>query len=438
MAQVAGSIITRWSKLQYAVAFETWEASTSHHKSTQRKLKKGLYRWWFKSLATALQSWIAYTCHNVVLKVTSRRIMGRWRCGRESDFFHLWLQQSETSRNHNEAQFVNLELTGVSYQMVLFGQNDATMDPEDFRKSVHADIVQAVAHMFPNNEQAAAQVSVTKPNLTNFAVEIQYLQPQEVGRPSAVQVAKEVSEQVDNAFSRLRLRGKCTSSVAEHVQVCKLYATMPRHQCHLLSTVLVAWGAIVDTFALTNLAVANERAKERSGGDEKVNKEIVRHQEIAETEASRRMEMCKKTVDRMFHIQLAMAFDALGESIQRMKERRANAKRLIYRMLHTQVAAAFDCFCEAIDQLVAHRESVQRTISRWKKPMVQVCFDRWLDFVDISREQKHVEALDLAKEKFADQAEVRFLEREYMCCACVRKSTNATERGLGVCSKLDE
>ena len=86
--------------------------------------------------------------------------------------------------------------------------------------------------------------------------------------------------------------------------------------------------------------------------------EIARQQELANKESERRLATCKKTVHRMFHIQLAMAFDSFVESVLRMRERRASAKRVIFRMLHTQLAAAFDCFLEAVEQLVAHRQKV--------------------------------------------------------------------------------
>ena len=667
LVHVASSIVQRWSNLHASVAFETWEASTTHQKSIERKLKKGLARWWFRSLSGAFGAWVGYHRHAKVLAVTARRIIGRWRCGRQAESFWLWLEHANMDLRHREALTVKLGVKSVCCRISLACKDPKAStwtDAGAFQGGVFDDIVQAVAHMYTSNQEAASQVLVRRGDVSSLTAEVEYFTSQEEGRPSAQDLADEVSAQVQNAFSRLRLRGKWTSGAEEHVHVRRTFSTLPRHVYHLLSNALRAWNLAAESSVRTSAEqdshkavdeikqrlkqqaertisrmlhiqlagafdsyhdrvvetrrkretcrrvilrmqhmslagafdmfsgtveqlrahrtmlqkvvsrwrkpslqvgfdmwlgylevlksesmetareelsklLSEELAKEKSVGDERVEREvqkrmqmckraimrmfliataqafdsfqervqdtkqkrsmcqrvvkrmlhkqlaaafdlfvetigqrqahrhlvskmlgkwrapamsnalwawmaymeeaahekklealqqareiferdgglaeIKRQQELANREAERRIATCKKTVHRMFHIQLAIAFDSFVESVLRMRERRTSAKRVIFRMLHTQLAAAFDCFCEAVDQLVSHRQKVQHIISRWKKPALQVCFERWLDFMDAAVEEARQHGMETAQRKLADQAEVGVMCIESTC-----------------------
>jgi len=68
----------------------------------------------------------------------------------------------------------------------------------------------------------------------------------------------------------------------------------------------------------------------------------IKHQKsLVENECQRRMDMCRKTVQRMFHIQLATAFDSFRDRILQVRAKKVTAKRIIQRMLHTQLAGCF-------------------------------------------------------------------------------------------------
>jgi hypothetical protein len=107
-----------------------------------------------------------------------------------------------------------------------------------------------------------------------------------------------------------------------------------------------------------------------------------RSQTMATQEAHRRVEICARTIKRMFHIQLAIAFDGYRDRVAEVQEKRLSCQRIINRMLHTHLAAAFDGFCEAVKQLEAHRRTVAKARSRWQHPVLPKMFDQWVDFVD--------------------------------------------------------
>jgi hypothetical protein len=130
-----------------------------------------------------------------------------------------------------------------------------------------------------------------------------------------------------------------------------------------------------------------------------------RSQMMATQEAHRRVEICGRTIKRMFHIQLANAFDAYRDRVAEVQEKRITCQRIIYRMLHTHLAAAFDGFCEAVEQLVAHRRTVAKALSRWQHPVLPKMFDQWVDVVDQVKIHAMLEGHQEAKLALAQEAE---------------------------------
>ena len=549
LVHVAASIVQRWSNLHASVAFDTWEASTSHQKSIEGKLKKSLARWLFRSLSGALEAWVGYHRHAKVLAVTARRIIGRWRCGRQAERWGMWIEHANMALRHREALTVKLGVKSVCCRISLTCKDPKASTRTDggaFQGGVLDDIVQAVAHMYTSNQEAAAQVVVRRADVSSLTAEVEYFTSQEAGRPSAQDLADEVSAQVQNAFSRLRLRGKWTSGAEEHVHVRRTSSTLPRHVYHLLSNALWAWNLTAEssvrtsaeqephkavdkikqrlkqqaqrivhrlqrsqvagafdsyrervvetrrkretcrrvTLRIQHLALARafemfsgtvvqlrahramvqkavsrwrkpslqvgfdmwleyldvlkaesmetarqelskqlseERAKEKSVGDERVEREV-----------QKRMQTCKRAIMRMFLIAKAQAFDSFQERVQDTKQKRSMCQRIVKRILHSQLAAAFDCFCEAVNQLLSHRQKAQHTISRWKKPGMQVCFERWLDFMDAAVEEARQHGMETAQRKLADKAEVGVMWIESTCmdvCVSLASGRHVEMRG---------
>ncbi|EKX37547.1 hypothetical protein GUITHDRAFT_116355 [Guillardia theta CCMP2712] len=92
------------------------------------------------------------------------------------------------------------------------------------------------------------------------------------------------------------------------------------------------------------------RACEKEEAQERLKKEleleVSLNQDYVRREQDRRTEISRRVVLRMFHIQLATAFDSFVERVRQCKDRRDLCRRVIDRMLHTKLAAAFDHFVE--------------------------------------------------------------------------------------------
>jgi len=66
--------------------------------------------------------------------------------------------------------------------------------------------------------------------------------------------------------------------------------------------------------------------------------------------------MCKRTVQRMLHIQLATAFDSFRDRIYEVKDKRENCRKIISKLVHSHLASAFDGFSRCVVQLQAHHQ----------------------------------------------------------------------------------
>jgi hypothetical protein len=225
--------------------------------------------------------------------------------------------------------------------------------------------------------------------------------------------------------SKRERRARCTKVLQRmlHLQLARAWdlfsqaAEQLRVQAAIISrtlvkwrTPLLAWGFMEWVDAVGELRAAaqeaaHELAKQRLAAQ--VEEEVERGAEKTQREAERRLHMCAAAVKRMFHIQLALAFDALRDRVATCKEKKASCKRLIHRMLHTNLAAAFDGFAEAVEQLAAHRALVLKTVARWQAPLKHVGFERWLAYLDAAKASRAQEAAELAQRRLGEEVEAK-------------------------------
>lgn len=177
-----------------------------------------------------------------------------------------------------------------------------------------------------------------------------------------------------------------------------------RWQTPVLQIAFEMWCEFLALVKAEQQEAAHERAKEMLALSLEAEGAAVKHQKtIVEKECQRRMDMCRKTVQRMFHIALATAFDSFMERVRQLKARRAAARRVIQRMLHTQLAGAFDFFSECVAQLAEHRRVVQRTVVRWQQPRLRVFFDGWCEALAVLQQEIMEEASLLAQERLSSE-----------------------------------
>lgn len=131
--------------------------------------------------------------------------------------------------------------------------------------------------------------------------------------------------------------------------------------------------------------------------------ELEQEQATVKKEVNRRLDMCKKTVARMMHIQLANAFDQFIERVLEKQKREATCKKVIQRMLHMQAARSFDLFADAVEQLKIQRAVVSRTISKWRTPLKEFGFNGWRDGVAEQQAEEAEMAHELTKQELASQ-----------------------------------
>jgi hypothetical protein len=126
---------------------------------------------------------------------------------------------------------------------------------------------------------------------------------------------------------------------------------------------------------------------------------------LAQKEAERRIEMCKRVVKRMLRHQLSMAWNEFVDNVYEVKANRETVKRVLARMTHRQLAGAFDCYSMHVETVREQRERVQRTMARWRTPGVKKAFDQWLDYMDITFEERAEEAKELARQELLKEKE---------------------------------
>jgi len=105
-------------------------------------------------------------------------------------------------------------------------------------------------------------------------------------------------------------------------------------------------------------------------------------QQQIEQERARLVDRCSRTVKRMLHIGLAVAFDGFCERVLEIREKKARSKHIIQRMQHFNLAAAFDRFHEVVVRLKRQHAMIARTLGRWTRSPVELCFSEWLRYVD--------------------------------------------------------
>ena len=175
-----------------------------------------------------------------------------------------------------------------------------------------------------------------------------------------------------------------------------------RWQAPMLQIAFDMWCEFMGLVQAEQQEAAHEKAKQMLALSLEAEGEAVKHQKtIVEKECQRRMEMCRKTVQRMFHIALATAFDSFVDRVRQLKARKTAAKRVIRRMLHTQLAGAFDFFSQCVAQLAEHRRVVQSTVARWQQPRLRVFFDGWLEALAVLQQEISEEASLLAQERLS-------------------------------------
>lgn len=147
--------------------------------------------------------------------------------------------------------------------------------------------------------------------------------------------------------------------------------------------------------ALAKRELADQLAKEKSIGEEKV-----------QQEQERRIEQARRTVKRMLRIQVAGAFDSFLECVEEKKRKRELCRRVLLRMQNRALAGAFEMFAGTVDQLASHRRVVEKAMSRWRSPAMTTAMWAWMEYMEVIAVERKMEALEETKNQLSGAAEL--------------------------------
>jgi hypothetical protein len=148
-------------------------------------------------------------------------------------------------------------------------------------------------------------------------------------------------------------------------------------------------------------------------------------QSMAETEAERRIEMCKRVVQRMLRHQLLIAWSMFVDTVRETQHNRETLRKVLGRMQHRQLAGAFDCYAGAVELLVAQRETLARMMAVWRTPGLKKAWEAWTAYLEIMDGERAQEAQELAKQ----QLEAAAREKQSM-------AETEAERRIEMCKRV--
>ena len=150
-----------------------------------------------------------------------------------------------------------------------------------------------------------------------------------------------------------------------------------------------------------------ELAKQRMSAEfatekDQMQAERDRFREAAEREASRRLEVCKKTVKRLLSAHLAKSFSWFADTVSERIHRRRLIKSVLGRMQHAQLAAAFDRYSDVVARTLASRAEVSKVIGRMQKAKLFAAFGNWLEYHDLVLEEIKQAGGELAQQQISN------------------------------------
>jgi hypothetical protein len=128
-------------------------------------------------------------------------------------------------------------------------------------------------------------------------------------------------------------------------------------------------------------------------------------QSRAEAEAERRIEMCKRVVQRMLRHQLLIAWSMFVNTMRETQHNRETVRKVLSRIMLRTLAVALDCYAGAVQTVLAQREKVAKTIARQKTPGLKRAMEAWAKYLEFMYGERAQEAQELAKQQLEEHEE---------------------------------
>jgi hypothetical protein len=380
----AKQIVLRILHSQLAGAFDCFVNRVFELKDRRERCQRVVFRLLHTHLAAAFDLFRESVDQLKTHREVVQKAMSRWRTPMLAVFWDLWLEATEESKErlHTAAQQEAMRELKQNLEL----ERDTNLSLAEREAERHRLFCQRTV-----KRMLHIQLATAFDEYVDRVAEVK--RKRETGRRVIYRILHTHLAAAFDGFAA------AVSQLVQHRQM--VYKAMSRWRHPVLPVFFERWVDHTDEVRLEAIEEGHALAKQA------LNEQIEAGKSAAEHEAERRLATCKRTVQRMLHIQLAIAFDSFRDRLEEVRERRARCKQVVLRMLHTQLAAAFGCFADAVRLLTLHRNTVQKAIGRWRVPVLVHAWGVWVDAVDDSRAAADAESQQLARETLTAAAAER-------------------------------
>ena len=308
-------VLGKLSNASLARACSRWRKAASRNSRLRSKVESVLFRLRWRVCAAGMNTWVVVT----KMRLRGRMVVQRMQQWQAHKAFQTWCDEaSKISRNRRV-------LSKMLHRMV-----------KRLLLLVWSMFVDTVREMQHNRESVRRALLRMK------------------------------QSQLAGAFDCYA--GAVNTLVAQRERVAR---TMAKWKSPSLKRAMEAWTEYLEMMHGEQAQDAQALAKQQLEAAAK------EHRSRAEAEAERRIEMCRRVVQRMLQQQLLMAWSMFVDTVREMQHNRESVRRALLRMKQSQLAGAFDCYAGAVNTLVEQRERVARTIARLRRRTAILAMKLW-------------------------------------------------------------
>ena len=344
---IARRVVARWHHMSLAVPFVSWSAQVAEQKRLCKLGRAMVRRWSLLVMAMPFQTWAGNVREHKRINMAARKVVKRFTflcLARPWEAWEAHILEEKQLRRAAELVVKRWKAIGIHAAFQTWRVEYVTVR---------------------GNLLKGDRIVTRWKNLTLFSACLgwheQCLEQKRL---------KRVADKMVKRWSHLALapsfsgwRQACVLSQGERGAVMKWLQFVDVMKSNIMKECVSVWAANAKT--------------------EKYARFKAKHQDKAEVEAERRIEMCKRVVKKMLRHQLSMAWNEFVECVLTTKENRETVRRVLARMQHRQLAGAFDCYHIAAKIVAEHREQVAKSLERWRLQSVRQAIDGWLEYMDL-------------------------------------------------------
>ena len=122
------------------------------------------------------------------------------------------------------------------------------------------------------------------------------------------------------------------------------------------------------------------------------------YQAKASEEANRRIDTCKRFVQRILRLHLASSWAFFKESICTCKDKRKTVDKVLKRLSHRLLALALECYAGAVGIIISKREKVAKVMAQLRSKGLTMAYKAWVAYDSKIKDEQAEEANIVAKQ----------------------------------------